>query len=69
MSILDNIKARLHARADLNGDGKVDKGDVEAVIEQAAEHFNDDRTENLIVLAAGAFVGAFSMLIYLKVFA
>ena len=68
MSILDNIKARLHARADLNGDGKVDKADVEAVIDQAAEHFKDDRGENVIVLAAGAFSGAVMMLLYLKVF-
>ena len=59
MKSIDILRNRLHARADLNGDGKVDKQDIEVVIGQLSQAFNDDRAENIGWLLMGFGVGVF----------
>lgn len=57
MKSIDILRDRLHARADRNGDGKVDKDDIKVVIDQMAEAFNDDRSENIGWVLLGFGVG------------
>lgn len=58
MNAIELLKQRLYSRADLNGDGKVDKQDVETVLNQLAQAFNDDRPENIGWVLMGFGMGA-----------
>lgn len=58
MNAIEQLKSRLHARADMNGDGKVDKQDVETVIDQMQAAFADDKGENIGWVCVGFTAGA-----------
>ncbi|MFN8696306.1 MAG: dockerin type I domain-containing protein [Burkholderiales bacterium] len=49
MKPLNQLRDRLLARADLNGDGKVDKTDIEVVIDQMKNALADDPVENAVI--------------------
>ena len=57
MKAIEQLKSRLIARADANGDGKVDKQDVETVIDQMQAAFADDKIENIGWVLIGFVLG------------
>ncbi len=64
MKAIDQLKARLTARADMNGDGKIDKHDLNTVISQMAAAFEDDKAENVGWLVLGFAAGVVVTLLY-----
>ena len=49
MNPLNQLRDRLLARADLNGDGKVDKEDIDTVLDQMKGALADDPVENAVI--------------------
>jgi hypothetical protein len=63
MSALDDLKARLHAQADLNRDNKVDKADIEYLFQQASDQFKSNKLANTGWVLMGFGLGALTVLI------
>jgi hypothetical protein len=63
MSALDDLKNRLHAQADLNGDKKVNKADIEWLFTKAADEFKSDVVANTGWVLVGFGLGALTVLI------
>ena len=63
MSALDDLKNRLHAQADLNGDGTINKKDIEYLFSKASDQFKSNVVANTGWVLVGFGLGALTVLI------
>lgn len=63
MSALNDLKDRLHAQADLNGDDTISKKDIEYLFSEASDQFQSNAVANTGWVLVGFGLGALTVLI------